>query len=330
MQNDSPILIAECCQNHNGDRAILQRMIHAAAENGADYVKIQALRSREIAYRERFEEGIVAEDGTVQAIKRPYASEVARLSKLDLSLDDEQWFVDECVRAGVAPMTTAFTRTAAREVKDMGYEAIKIASYDCASYPLLRDVRQWWSRIFVSTGATYDTEIARAAEVLDGTEFTFLHCITIYPTPISEQHLRRINWLRRFTPRVGFSDHTKVAEDGIWASKIALALGATCVERHFTVLEADETRDGPVSITPAMLKELRDFADLPRRERMAIITRDYPAWEQTLGSPTRPLSHAELLNRDYYAGRVASKVGDRVIFNWEDVEIDTLLAEHAE
>lgn len=330
MRDNLPILIAECCQNHNGDRTILQRMIHAAAENGADYVKIQALRSHEVTYRERFEEGEISSDGIVQIVKRPYAAEVARLSKLDLSLDDEQWFVDECVRAGVAPMTTAFTRTAAREIKDMGYEAIKIASYDCASYPLLRDAREWWSHIFVSTGATYDTEIIRAADVLVGTEFTFLHCITIYPTPISEQHLRRINWLRRFTPRVGFSDHTKVAQDGIWASKIALALGATCIERHFTVLEADETRDGPVSITPDLLKELRDFSNLPRHERMDIIKREYPAWEDSLGSKTRPLSHAERLNRDYYAGRVASKIGDRVIFNWEDVEIDALLEEYLE
>src|SRR5690606_16340212 len=76
---ESPLLIAECCQNHNGDREILKRMIHEATENGADYVKIQALYSWEVAYRERFEEGVVV-DGEQRAIKRPYQAEVDRLS----------------------------------------------------------------------------------------------------------------------------------------------------------------------------------------------------------------------------------------------------------
>ena len=128
-----PILIAECCQNHNGDREVLRRMVHAAAENGADYAKIQAIRSRELTRRPRFEQG---EGG---AIRRPFGPEQDRLARLDLSLDDEAWFVDECRRAGVASMTTIFTRAAAREVAPLGYDAVKIASYDCASPPLLRD-----------------------------------------------------------------------------------------------------------------------------------------------------------------------------------------------
>lgn len=316
-----PLLIAECCQNHNGDKAILKDMIHAAAENGADYVKIQAIRSRELTHRPRFDEGAIDENGVAKIIKRPYQAELERLRKLDLSLEEEAWFVEECRRAGVAPLTTAFTRTAAREVKDLGYEAIKVASYDCASYPFLRELKQYWSTLFVSTGATYDHEIAKAAEVLQGAEVHFLHCVTIYPTPMSELHLNRINFLRRFSPRVGYSDHSKPAETQLWASKIALALGASCIERHFTVLGPDETRDGPVSVTPEMLKELRDFADLSRREQTLDISREYPEWEQTLGQPTRDLSHTEVLNRDYYRGRFASNLENGFVFNWEDTDI---------
>lgn len=315
-----PILIAECCQNHNGDMEILKRMIHAAAENGADYVKIQAIRSRELTHRERFDEG-VSENGEVKVIKRPYLQELERLSKLDLNLDVERWFVEECWRAGVSPLTTTFTRTAVQEVKDLGYEAIKVASYDCASYPLLEDLKKYWNTLFVSTGATYDEEIETAAEVLKGTDFTFLHCVTMYPTPMEELHLRRMSYLRRFTAKVGYSDHSKIADTDIWASKIALALGADCVERHFTILSPDETRDGPVSINPKQLKELREFADRDRHERMAIIKKDYPQWEHSLGSAKRNLSHAELLNRDYYRGRFASKVGEKVIYNWEELSL---------
>lgn len=315
-----PVLIAECCQNHNGDKEILKDMIYAAAENGADYVKIQAIRSREVTHRPRFDEGIVDANGVQQVIKRPYAAEKERLSKLDLSLEEEAWFVDECRRVGVAPMTTAFTRTAAREVKDLGYEAIKVASYDCASYPLLRELKEYWSTIFISTGATYDHEIAKAAEVLKDVEAHFLHCVTIYPTPMSELHLNRMNFLRRYCSSVGYSDHSKPEDTKLWASKIALAMGASCIERHFTILGPTETKDGPVSITPEMLKELRDFSDMSRRDRIASISEEYPDWEETLGENTRPLSHAELLNRDYYRGRFASMINGSPVYNWEEVE----------
>lgn len=311
-------LIAECCQNHNGNKEILKKQIHEAAANGADFVKIQAIRSKELTHRPRFDEGIIDENGVVQVIKRPFEAEIARLSKLDLSLDDEAWFVDECLRAGVSPMTTAFTLTGAREIKDMGYEAIKIASYDCASYPLLREVKKYWNTIYVSTGATYDSEIEKAVEVLAGTDFTLLHCLTIYPTPMDVLNLKRMNYLRRFTSQVGYSDHSLVETTDLWASKIAIAMGATCIERHFTVLEKDQSKDGPVSIKPHQLKELNEFAKLTRFEQMEIINKEYPQWQITLGVSTRELSHAEKLNRDYFRGRFANKVSDRVIYNWEE------------
>lgn len=312
-----PIIIAECCQNHNGSKEILKRMIYSAAENGADYVKIQAIRSRELTHRERFDEGLT-EDGVIKIIKRPYQLELERLSKLDLDLDVERWFVEECWKAGIAPLTTAFTRSAAEEIKDLGYEAIKIASYDCASYPLLEDVKKYWNTIFVSTGATYDEEIEQAAKILEGTHYSFLHCVTLYPTPMEELHLRRMAYLRRFTPQVGYSDHSKVSDTDLWASKIALGLGAYCIERHFTILEPNETKDGPVSINPNQLKELRSFADLSREERMSIIAKQYPQWQNSLGSSNRKLSDVELLNRDYYRGRFAKKIENKIIYNWEE------------
>ncbi len=293
-------------------------MIHEAAANGADYVKIQSIRSSDLTHRERFDEGEVNADGTQKTIKRPYQAEYERLQKLDLTLEQESWFVEECWRAGVAPMTTAFTRSVVKDIKDLGYEAIKVASYDCASYPLLEDLKKYFSTIFVSTGATYDDEIIKAAEVLRGTNFHLLHCVTIYPTPLEDVHLRRMSFLRKLTHQVGYSDHSKPSTTGLWATKIALALGASCIERHYTVLPPDQTRDGVVSITPSMVKELREFADLSRFEMMEIIKRELPNWEMTLGKATRPLSQAELLNRDYYRGRFASKVDEKVIYNWEE------------
>lgn len=314
-------IITELCQNHNGDRKLLQEMIHASAENGADIVKIQTIRSKELTHRPEFDEGSII-DGEVKIIKRPYKSEYERLKKLDLKIEDESWFIQECLKYGVSPMTTVFTKAGLKEIKDLGYEAIKIASYDCASYSLLNDVKESFSKIFISTGATYDDEIEKAAKILNGSDFEFLHCVTIYPTPLNELHLSRINFLRKFSSKVGYSDHSLVKETGTIASRIALGLGASCIERHFTILDDDKTKDGPVSITTKELKELSDFNSLERQEQMKIINKEMPDWQNVvLGNSTRPLSHNEKLNRDYYRGRFASKINSNIIYNWDETPV---------
>ena len=170
---------------------------------------------------------------------------------------------------------------------------------------------------FISTGSTFDYEIQEAAKILEGSNYHFLHCTTIYPTPLKDLNLRRMDYLRRYTKNVGYSDHTKVEETEVIASKIALALGASCIERHFTILERDQTRDGPVSINPSELKELTDFAKLSRPEMIKQINAEYPEWEQTLGSITRVLTNEEILNRDYYKGRFASVIDGKHVNNWE-------------
>lgn len=303
-----PIIIAECCQNHNGDRETLKKQIHEAKAAGADYVKIQAIRSKELSFRKRFENGILDENNNVISIKRPYDLEFNRLKKLDLSIEDELFFVNECKSAGIKPMTTVFTISALEEIKNQGYDAIKIASYDCASYDLLEQSKKYFNKIFVSTGATFDEEIRKTAKIMeDVKEFHFLHCLTIYPTPMDNLNLNRMNFLRKLTPHVGYSDHSHVKSTKLWASKIALYLGASCIERHFTILKEDKTKDGPVSINPSQLKELCDFAKLSKDDMFTLIEKGYPDYDKCLGNESRNLSKEELLNRDYYKGRFVSK-----------------------
>lgn len=309
-------LIAECCQNHNGDLAILKDMIWAAADAGAEFVKMQSITADELTSRPEFEEG-VTEDGVVKTIKRPYQKEFDRLKPMDLTPEAHQWFIEECERAKVKPLTTAFTRGKIEFLKSLKWRSIKVASYDCASFPMIEELRDSFDQLFVSTGATFDEEIATTAALLRGKQFSFLHCVTIYPTPLNQLHLARMEWLKQFTPSVGFSDHTLVARDGIKASTAALALGADVIERHFTILPADQTKDGPVSINPTQLRELVAFSKLPEAERLARAKAEIPEFESMLGQKTRPLSDEELLNRGYYRGRFATKRDGRVIYNWE-------------
>ena len=122
-------IIAELCQNHNGDVNILKDMIWRAADSGASHVKIQTIFSEDLTLRERFEEGVTS-NGVVKSIKRPYLPEFERLSKLDLGFDTHALFIDECSSAGVIPLTTVFNRSRLESIVELGFKEIKIASYD--------------------------------------------------------------------------------------------------------------------------------------------------------------------------------------------------------
>jgi N,N'-diacetyllegionaminate synthase len=312
-------VIAEFCQNHNGDFAILQRMIAAAASAGASHGKIQTIFAADVAFRLEFEEGETDAAGVVQTIKRPYQPEYERLKKLELSYEQHTQFIAECKRAGLRSMTTAFTVTSVPHLKELGFDAIKIASYDCASLPLIDAVSGVFDELVISTGATYDPEIEATAKLLHAKNkpFTFLHCVTIYPTPLEEMNLARMDYLKTLTPSVGLSDHTLAARDGIKAAVVAIHRGASAVERHFRILPEDQSRDGRVSISPEQLAELVRFSKLSRSEQEAYLKENVPERDAMLGSERRPLSHDELLNRAYYRGRFCNKVDGRQIFNWD-------------
>lgn len=309
-------VIAELCQNHNGSFEILKRMVWAAAEAGATYAKMQAIFSDDLTYRERFEEGIT-ENGKVRVIKRPYDPEYRRLKSLDLDLNAHAKFLDECDDAGIKPLTTIFSRSRIPLALDLDLTEVKVASYDCASYPFLRELKERFRHLYVSTGATFDEEVEGAARILTGSSFSMMHCVTIYPTPLNSLNLARMNFLRRFTNEVGFSDHTLVERDGLKADIVALWMGAKLIERHFTILERSRTKDGPVSVDRIQLKELVNLSRMSREELEEEVRR-IPNHQAMIGVEQPGLSDAEMLNRDYYRGRFASKVDGKTVFNWEE------------
>lgn len=316
-------IIVEVCQNHNGDRSLLRDMIHVAAENGADIIKGQIIFSEDVTPRERFDEGFTEHNGVAKTIKRPYQVEVERLRGLDLTEDDYRFFVEEVKRAGLTPMLTVFSRRRIPFAASLPWpeeKFVKVASYDCASHPMIAELASNFDRLIISTGATFDDEIQKTAAMLleRKKKFALLHCVTSYPNTLQMANLARMEWLRQFTAEVGWSDHTLVSRDGIKAAKVALMRGADYIERHFTILPADKTKDGPVSITPALLKELSSFAKLSREEQREIIEKEIPDWKIMLGHPQREMTHTEMLNRDYYRGRFASFVNNEWIYNWEE------------
>ena len=313
-------IIAEFCQNHNGDFEVLKDMIFLAKENGANYGKIQNIFADNLTLRKRFENGLI-ENNIVKVIKRPYESEYERLKKLELSYELQADFIEICRKVNLKPLTTIFSRDSLKKIISIGFKDIKIASYDCASEPLIRDVSSNFNHIFVSTGATFDKEIRLASSLLKDCDFTFFHCVTKYPTPLEEFNLKRMNYLRKFTNSVGWSDHSLVKRDGIKGTLAAIFYGADFIERHFTILPSSKTKDGPISITPKQLKDLVEFSKLDQKEKKIYLNEHFPDHSICLGMEKRKLSSEELLNRDYYRGRFASFLNEKIIYNWEDKNI---------
>ena len=253
-------IIAEMCQNHNGDMDLLETMVVDAAKNGADICKIQTIESKHLIYWKEFEEF------------RPYEKEYERLKSLELSIDDEKKFVEICRQNKVEPMTTVFEHRAHKRFNDVGYKLMKISGY--SAQKVLPSIKQFnFEHLYISTSSMTYREIEWLAKQLKNNipyrNYTLLNCTCVYPTPLEKLNLQNIEFYRKHfgIKNVGLSDHTNPHEDNLLSSKLAIYQGIDALERHFTILGKDETRDGKVSITPDMLSELKRFSLLSPQEQ---------------------------------------------------------------
>ena len=316
-------LIAELCQNHNGDLSIVEEMIHAAKENGADYVKIQSMRSKDLNHRLRFEKGLF-EGGHTKCRQRPFNLEYQRLKHLDLTQEEHFKFLELCKKYKIKPMTTIFTRNRIKLIRKMNLKYLKISSFDCSSHAMIKEITSKInSKMIVSTGGAYDREIIETVNILKSIkrEFVLLHCISIYPTTPEVASLSRIKFLKTLTNNVGFSDHSNPDIYSYDLSSLSKTLGATWIEWHFTILKKNDTKDGVVSVNPSQLKQLRQAVDSSNSEILKHIRKKYKKSElsKILGSPNRELTNEEMLNRDYYQGRFISKTKlGKIVYNWDD------------
>ncbi|MDC3141572.1 N-acetylneuraminate synthase family protein [Alphaproteobacteria bacterium] len=311
--------IAELCQNHNGSEKLMLKMIDEAAEGGAKFIKIQHIYSENLSFRPVFDTG-----SPPLYIKRPYNDEYNRLKNLELSFKSIQKFLDHCKNVGVVPLTTIFAQSSIKEILDLGFKQVKIASYDCASFPMLSKVKENFDHIFVSTGATFDSEVEKAVKILNE-NFTLLHCVTIYPTPITRCNFSRIQYLKKFKCEVGFSDHSSPSDDNIHPSLIAIYYGAKVIERHFSILKINETRDGVVSVDKHQIKKIIEFSNLNKTDQKEYLINEGLSEYLIIDDNTKfVMSDEEYRNRLYYRGRFCSKINEngqtREIFNWEDYD----------
>jgi N,N'-diacetyllegionaminate synthase len=249
-------IIAEAGVNHNGNIVLAKKLIDAAVEAGADAVKFQTFKAKNIV--------------TPTAEKADYQkhttgageSQYEMIKKLELSETDFRDLSDYAKEAGIIFLSTPFDEESVDLLDHIGIPAFKVPSGEITNFPLLKKVAQKSKPIILSTGMATLGEVEEALSYLKrhgAEEIVLLHCTTSYPAPVMSVNLRAMETLGcAFQVPVGYSDHT----EGITIPIAAAAMGACVIEKHFTL---DRTLPGPdhrASLEPqelaAMVKAVRD------------------------------------------------------------------------
>lgn len=246
------LIIAEAGVNHNGDIDLAKKLVASAAAAGADLVKFQSfITGKSIS---RTAPKAEYQKDTTDSGETQY--EMVR--KLELSRADHDVLIEECRRHGIGFFSTAFDTDSFDMLVEMGLKQVKIPSGELTNLPLLRYMTRLGLPVILSTGMANLGEIEAALEVIEhaGTPrrlVTILHCTTEYPAPMEDVNLRAMLSMKAaFGVEVGYSDHTP----GIEIPIAAVAMGATVIEKHFTL---DRTLPGPdhqASLEPHELKAM--------------------------------------------------------------------------
>lgn len=249
-------IIAEAGVNHNGELSRALQLCNAAREAGADAVKFQTWKT----------ERIVTDSARMAAYQKENTaasddSQYRMLKALELSYEDFRTIRDHCCEIGIQFLSTPDEVESLRFLVELGVPLIKVGSGEVTNIPYLRQIGSTGKRVILSTGMSTLDQVRLAYETLrmaGAPEVALLHCTTNYPCPMEEVNLRAMLTLKEsFGCEVGYSDHTM----GIEVSVAAVALGASIIEKHFTL---DRNLPGPdhkASIEPdefaAMVRAIR-------------------------------------------------------------------------
>lgn len=291
-------IIAEAGVNHNGNIEIAKKLVDAAALAGADAVKFQTFKT----------ENLVCGD----AQKAEYQMETTNqsesqfdmLKKLELTPKMHEQLIDYCKQKKILFLSTPFDTDSLDYLVQCGVEIIKIPSGEITNYPFLREVGKTGKRVILSSGMSTLEEVRSAVQVLKDNgseEITVLHCNTEYPTPYADVNLKAMITIRNeIGVLVGYSDHTQ----GIEVPIAATALGATVIEKHFTL---DKNMDGP---------DHRASLEPDELQAMVMAIRNI---ELALGNGKKEPSESEKKNIDIVRKSIVAKC---------DIKAEDLFTEH--
>lgn len=248
MSKNKCYVIAEAGVNHNGSVEIAEKLIKVASQSGADAVKFQTFKADHLVKPK-------TETAEYQRRQTREVDQLRMLRKLELSVADHERLLQFASESGIEFLSTAFDEESLDFLVASGMQRIKIPSGEITNLPLVRYVAEKNLPIILSTGMANLREVEAAIQVMGGPKkgTTLLHCTSSYPTAMEDVNLRAMTTLRdHFGLPVGYSDHTA----GILIPPVAVALGATVIEKHFTL---DRGMDGPdhhMSLEPEELAQM--------------------------------------------------------------------------
>ena len=246
----SVFIIAEAGVNHNGSIKIAKKLINLASEAGADAIKFQTFKAENIA--------------TINSKKANYQkhttskkeSQYKMLKKLELTKEAHQELIRHSKKKKIQFLSSPFDHESIQLLDDLGLKIFKIPSGEITNFPYLKHLGKLKKKIILSTGMANILEIRKALNILtnSGTKksnITILHTNTEYPTPMKDVNLNAMITIRNlFKVAVGYSDHTL----GVEVDIAAVALGAKCIEKHFTLNRNMRGPDHKASLEPKEFK----------------------------------------------------------------------------
>jgi N,N'-diacetyllegionaminate synthase len=301
---DKTFIIAEAGVNHNGSVEIAKRMIEVAKECGADAIKFQTFKAEEVV--SKYAPKAEYQKQTTGDIE----SHLQMLKKLELSFDDFIVLKEYCDKLGIMFLSTPFDFESIDFLNSLGLEIFKIPSGEITNLPYLEKIGKLRKKVILSTGMADLGEIEDALDILTscGTkkeDITILHCNTEYPTPYEDVNLLAMLTIKEaFKVKVGYSDHTL----GIEIPIAAVALGASVIEKHFTLDRNMQGPDHKSSLEPnelkAMVRAIRNV-------------------EKALGDGIKKPSPSEIKNKIIVRRSIVAKrnIKRGEIFNEENITV---------
>ncbi len=254
--DDKPaFIIAEAGVNHNGNRILAEKLIRKAKECGADCIKFQTFKAERIVTRKSPKAAYQLKTTD------PTESQLDMLKKLELTDDDYNELIRICREEDIIFMSTPYNIEDVDFLNELGVSAFKVASGQAVEPHFLEYIAKKDKPVLLSTGMCNLSEVDEAVRTIRGSgndKLVLLQCTTNYPSTIEDTNLRAMVSMRNaFDVLVGYSDHT----ENLITAITAAALGASVIERHFTLDKSMHGPDHSSSSDPS------EFAQLVRNVR---------------------------------------------------------------
>ena len=269
------LIIAEAGVNHNGSLKLAKKLVNAAKKAKADYIKFQSFNHKKLT--------------TKNAPKADYQkdsynkkqTQAVMLKNLELSKSKQIELIKYCKKKKIKFLCTAFDEENLQFLINKGIDYIKIPSGEITNLPFLEFIKKKQKKILLSTGASSVKDISNALKILDNKKkITILHCNSAYPTPYKDINLNSLKFIRqKFKCNIGFSDHSL----SLIAPSGAVAIGATIIEKHFTLSRKLKGPDHKSSLEPSEL---------------SIMVDNIREMEKALGKTEKKITKSEKKNRN--------------------------------